>query len=63
MTPSELIATRRSLGLTQTELGQALGGIHYTTVLRWETGKVEIPAYLGLALDGLRLQQQEKEKA
>jgi len=37
---NEVAATRKALGLTQTELASILG-LHYVTVCRWERGHME----------------------
>lgn len=42
MTPTELIARREALGLSQTTLADALG-VKQNTVSGWETGKRGIP--------------------
>ena len=56
MTPADLLAARRSLGLTQRALAERLG-VSQATLWRWETGAMTIqhPAILALALE--RLQQ------
>jgi DNA-binding transcriptional regulator YiaG len=53
VTPAELIAARHALHLSQIELARALG-VAANTVNRWEAGTRAIPAYLWLALEGLR---------
>lgn len=52
MSPEHLRAWRKGIGLTQHELGQALG-VTKTTVCRWETGIRAIPAFLSLALEAV----------
>lgn len=41
MTPADLKAKREAMGLTQTELAAAIG-VTWTTVWRWEKGRVPI---------------------
>lgn len=45
MTPAQLHAARKRLGLSQSELAEALG-VDYRTVGRWERGEREIPTLL-----------------
>jgi len=52
MTPTDLVTTRKRLGLTQAELATALS-IDLRTVQRWEGGERSIPPYLALALKAL----------
>ena len=65
MTGEEIKALRLRLGLTQTELGEAIG-VFWNTVSRWEAGKME-PSTLALrALAELgrkrsRIQKKQKE--
>jgi len=42
MKPSELRRIRNSLGLTQAEMGRALGA-HRVSVARWEAGTRAVP--------------------
>jgi transcriptional regulator with XRE-family HTH domain len=42
MTPSDLIATRKTLGLTQTELGEAIG-VSLRAIQHYEAGTRKIP--------------------
>lgn len=55
MTPAELRAARRALGLTQVALAARLG-VPQATIWRWETGKhgIDHPEILRLALERLR---------
>lgn len=41
MTPRQFRAARRTLGFTQQRLAEALG-THFTTIFRWEQGRVPI---------------------
>lgn len=54
MDPIELVARRRALGLTQAELGQALG-MNQIAISRWETGanQPRYPVSLTTALSEL----------
>ena len=50
MTPAELKAARRRLGLTQRALGEALG-VSRVTIARWEAGLHPLPRAVGLLLN------------
>ncbi|QFG02178.1 helix-turn-helix domain-containing protein [Tepidiforma bonchosmolovskayae] len=52
LTPDDVVAARRQLGLTQVELARALG-VALTTLQRWELGLTRPPPYLRLALERL----------
>jgi transcriptional regulator with XRE-family HTH domain len=52
MTGQELQEWRRKWGLSQEDLGRALGVIR-VSVSRWETGARAIPSFLPLALEAL----------
>ena len=52
LTPDDVVAARKQLGLTQAELARVLG-IALTTLQRWELGLTRPPPYLRLALDHL----------
>jgi len=52
MTPAELAATRKSLGLSQRALAAALGTTQ-SSIDRWEHNRRPIPPLLCLALVGL----------
>jgi DNA-binding transcriptional regulator YiaG len=52
VTPEDVIAARRQLGLTQAELARVLG-VALTTLQRWELGITTPPPYLRLALERL----------
>ena len=52
LTPDDVVAARRQLGLTQAELARVLG-IALTTLQRWELGLTRPPPYLRLALERL----------
>ncbi len=64
MTGEEIKALRLRLGLTQTELGEAIG-VYWGTVSRWEAGKMK-PSTLALRalteLDRKRSRMQQKQK-
>ena len=45
MTPKELKELRKNLNMTQKQFGQAIGGITYVQVGRYEQGITEFPAY------------------
>ena len=42
MTPADFKQLRLSLGLTQRGMAEALGGVNYRTVQRFETGELKI---------------------
>lgn len=52
MTPSDLRAIRKSLGLSQSALAERLR-VDPRTVRRWECAEREIPPYLDLAVQHL----------
>jgi DNA-binding transcriptional regulator YiaG len=52
LTPDDVVAARRQLGLTQVELARVLG-VALTTLQRWELGLTKPPPYLRLALERL----------
>ncbi len=64
MTGEEIKALRLRRGLTQTELGEAIG-VYWNTVSRWEAGKMK-PSTLALRalteLDRKRSRMQQKQK-
>ena len=55
MTPADLIAARRTLGLTQTALAQALRlrGRGLRSVQRWEAPGGEVPGPVQVAVEGM----------
>ena len=54
ITREELIETRKALGMTQDELGEALG-VGTMTISRWERGMPTVhPRILRLAFDALK---------
>lgn len=52
MTGQDLKEWRRKWGLSQEDLGRALG-VYRVTITRWETGTRAIPSFLPLALEAL----------
>lgn len=60
MTPDELRARRKALGLSQTKLAEALGATQHT-VSRWERGKMAITGPRSVWLD-LEMQRVERER-
>lgn len=54
ITPADIQTIRRALNLSQADLGLRVGGVHYTTVGRWETGKTRIPRTVWRALEDLK---------
>lgn len=61
MTPAELKAARKQLGLTQAQLAAELG-VHQSTYAKWEAGtfKIAHPKILELALDMIYCRQPEQ---
>jgi len=49
MTPLELKATRKALGLSARQMGLALG-VNSRTVRRWEAGPQEVPGPVKVAV-------------
>lgn len=52
MTHADLRAARKALGLTQTEFAARLG-VHWTTVSRWENGRLPISKRVAMAVKGM----------
>ncbi|MBX3488898.1 helix-turn-helix transcriptional regulator [Parvibaculum sp.] len=50
---TDIAAMRRALGLSQTELGQKLGGLHQGSVSRLERGKTKPRGLVLTALQAL----------
>lgn len=63
MTGAELKAKRERMGLSQTELGEQLGGITQTSIWRWEHDKFPIPRYIELALKQIEAEQKKTPKS
>jgi transcriptional regulator with XRE-family HTH domain len=59
MDKAELKSRRETLGFTQTSLAEVVG-ISANTVSRYETGTMEIPKYMELALEALEARQIRK---
>jgi transcriptional regulator with XRE-family HTH domain len=57
----DLIEWRQQRKLTQEQLGQLLG-VTKACISRWETGDRNIPAFLHLALDCLKVKREGEEK-
>ncbi len=59
MQPAELLARRRSLGLTQVELAERLG-VAANTVARWERGELTIarPQMLKVMLQHIQIEME-----
>ena len=53
MTPEEIKAARKELGMTQRELAYELG-VDVGTLRRWELGQAKPSPYLGLALEQIK---------
>lgn len=58
----ELKRRREALGLTQTELAEILGFVS-NTVSGYETGRLEIPKFMGLVLEALEARKIKELKA
>ena len=61
ITPDELRARRKSLGMTQSQFAEA-AGVDRVTVARWETGKREIDQLIRFALQVLEGEAAKKQK-
>lgn len=56
MTPAaQFRAERHRLGLTMKQTATVIG-VHWTTVQRWEAGKVRIPRAAQLAIEAIELE-------
>lgn len=60
MTPEDLRARRKALGLSQQKLAEALGVTQHT-VSRWEEGKMKLSAPRSLWLD-VEMKRVEREQ-
>jgi predicted transcriptional regulator len=60
VTPEELRARRKALGLSQTKLAEALGVTQHT-VSRWEEGKMKLTAPRSMWLD-MEMKRVERER-
>ncbi len=61
MEGKELKAIRKELKLTQTELADILG-VKMNTVYRWESGILEVPKYIGLAMQTVKRDSSKSKK-
>jgi DNA-binding transcriptional regulator YiaG len=59
MEGKELKTIRKELNLTQTELADILG-VKMNTVYRWESGILEVPKYITLAMQTVKQKQNDK---
>jgi len=59
MTPHELRAARKRLGLTQAELGAAIGR-RQASISRLEHGAADVPRVVEMALRGLQRELEEE---
>jgi DNA-binding transcriptional regulator YiaG len=57
MTPSDFRAARKRLGLSRSEMADALG-VSETTVSNWSWGHAAIPLHLALAIETLERRAQ-----
>lgn len=55
MTPAAFIAARNALGLTQAQMAEALGR-HRVTVARYESGDLEIPRVVEMAVKAMEME-------
>lgn len=53
MEGKELKTLRKELNLTQTELADILG-VKMNTVYRWESGILDVPKYIALAMKAVK---------
>jgi transcriptional regulator with XRE-family HTH domain len=60
MTGAELREQRKSLNLTQEELGEILG-ITSNTIARWERDEMAVPPFLHLALKQIKPKRPAKK--
>lgn len=63
MTPEELRARRKTLGLSQVKLAEALGVTQHT-ISRWEEGKMRLlpPRSLWLDVEMKRVEREQRRK-
>ncbi len=61
MENTELKSIRENLGLTQTELAEILG-VKMNTVYRWESGILNVPKSIGLAMETVKRKEQNGKK-
>jgi transcriptional regulator with XRE-family HTH domain len=64
MTPADLLAARKALGLSQAGLAEALrlGANGGRTVRRWESGEVPVTGPVSVAIECLLAKVQEPPK-
>ena len=53
MTKDEIRAARQALGMSQSQLGKAVGGANARTVRRWESGESQVPGSVAKLLERL----------
>ena len=54
MTPADLLAIRKRLGLTQAELAPLVGAASDRTVRKWENGERAIPPHVPIILGAIK---------
>jgi transcriptional regulator with XRE-family HTH domain len=59
MTPADIITTRKTLGLTQTELGEAIG-VSLRAIQHYEAGTRKIPKPVALLVERLTSIRRER---
>lgn len=61
MTPAELRAIRRQLGLTQTELAERIG-VHLRSVQKWEGSEREISRPVAMLIEAIFRQARPRRR-